>query len=70
MDAQHTGPTLLFMGGNDHAPRRHEPQELTVKAYAKREGVTERTVRNWIDKKAVKSRRTPGVGIRIIVENR
>jgi excisionase family DNA binding protein len=39
--------------------------ELTVKEYAKAERVTERTVRNWIQKGAVAVRRTPGGGIRI-----
>lgn len=40
-------------------------QELTVKEYAARERVTERTVRRWIDKGAVDVRRTPGGGLRI-----
>lgn len=41
-------------------------KELTVKELAHRERVTERTVRNWIDKGAVDYRRTPGGAIRII----
>lgn len=39
--------------------------ELTVKEYAARERVDERTVRRWIVKGAVDVRRTPGGGIRI-----
>lgn len=39
--------------------------ELTVKEFASRERVTERTVWRWIDKGAVPVRRTPGGGIRI-----
>lgn len=39
--------------------------EFTVREYAKYERVTERTVRNWIQKGAVAVRRTPGGGIRI-----
>lgn len=42
------------------------PFELKVKQFAEREGVTERTVWNWIGKGAVKVRRTPGGGIRIL----
>lgn len=41
--------------------------ELTVKQYARREQVTERTVRLWIAKGAVEIRRTPGGGVRIAV---
>ena len=40
--------------------------ELTVKEYAAQERVDERTVRRWIMKGAVKVRRTPGGGIRIL----
>lgn len=40
-------------------------RELTVKEYASRERVAERTVRRWIDKGAVDVRRTPGGGVRI-----
>jgi excisionase family DNA binding protein len=40
-------------------------RELTVKEYAERERVEERTVRRWIEKGAVEVRRTPGGGIRI-----
>jgi len=39
--------------------------ELTVKEFAAKERVDERTVRRWIDKGAVDVRRTPGGGIRI-----
>lgn len=39
--------------------------ELTVKEFAARERVDERTVRRWIMKGAVDYRRTPGGGIRI-----
>lgn len=39
--------------------------ELTVKEFAARERVTERTVWNWIAKGAVDCRRTPGGGVRI-----
>lgn len=42
--------------------------EFTVKEYAKLQGVTERTVHNWREKKAVMWRKTPGRGVRIIVE--
>lgn len=40
-------------------------RELTVKEFASRERVAERTVRRWIDKGAVDVRRTPGGGLRI-----
>ena len=40
--------------------------ELTVKAYAEREQVTQATVYRWIDKGALLTRRTPGGGLRII----
>lgn len=39
--------------------------ELTVKEYAARERVTERTVWNWISKGAVPVRHTPGGRVRI-----
>lgn len=39
--------------------------ELTVKEFAAVERVDERTVRRWISKGAVETRRTPGGGIRI-----
>lgn len=39
--------------------------ELTVKQLAQLEQVTERTVWHWIQKGAVKVRRTPGGGVRI-----
>ena len=39
--------------------------EWTVKEYAHRERVDERTVRRWIAKGAIQVRRTPGGGIRI-----
>lgn len=41
--------------------------ELTIKEYAKVERVTERTVYNWIEKGAIKIRRTPGGGVRVVV---
>jgi excisionase family DNA binding protein len=40
-------------------------REFTVKEYAQRDGVTERTVRRWIEKGAVNIRRTPGGRVRI-----
>lgn len=40
--------------------------EYTVRDFARREQVNERTVRRWIDKGAVEIRRTPGGGIRIV----
>ena len=42
--------------------------DLTVKEFAARERVDERTVRRWILKGAVEYRRTPGGGIRIRVK--
>lgn len=41
-------------------------REFTVRDYAAREQVNERTVRRWIEKGAVTIRRTPGGGVRII----
>lgn len=43
-----------------------EEQEFKVGAFAEKEGVTERTVRTWIQKGAVRVRRTPGGGVRIL----
>ena len=43
-------------------------RELTVKNYANAEGVHERTVRRWIEKGAVTIRRTPGGGIRVVLD--
>lgn len=40
--------------------------EYTVKRYAEKEQVSERTVRRWIEKGAVQFRKTAGVGVRII----
>jgi hypothetical protein len=40
--------------------------EFTVKEYAHRERVDERTVRRWVSKGAVSVRRTPGGGLRIL----
>ena len=40
--------------------------ELTVKEYARQEQVDERTVRRWIVKGAVRVRKTPGGGVRIL----
>jgi excisionase family DNA binding protein len=67
MDAQHTGPTLLFMGGaaRQSTSVGSHRREFTVKEYAQRDGVTERTVRRWIEKGAVNIRRTPGGRVRI-----
>ena len=45
---------------------RETTLEYTVKAYARREQVAERTVRRWIEKGAVAVRRTPGGGVRIV----
>lgn len=42
--------------------------EYTVRAYASREQVSEKTVRRWVLKGAVATRRTAGGGIRIIEE--
>jgi predicted site-specific integrase-resolvase len=39
--------------------------ELKVRDYAQREGVSERTVRRWIVKGALQTRKTPGGGLRI-----
>jgi excisionase family DNA binding protein len=39
--------------------------ELTIKEYAERERVSDRTVRRWIEKGAVEVRRTPGGRVRI-----
>lgn len=47
-------------------PMSATPQELTVKEFAAKERVTERTVYNWMAKGAVEFRRTPGGGIRIV----
>lgn len=41
-------------------------KELTVKEFAHRERVTDRTVWNWIAKGAIDVRRTPGGGVRIM----
>ena len=40
--------------------------DYTVKQFAQREQVNERTVRRWIDKGAVDIRRTPGGRVRIL----
>lgn len=42
--------------------------EYTVKEFAHRERVDERTVRRWIEKGAVVVRRTPGGRVRIMDE--
>ena len=42
-------------------------REMTVKQYAAREQVTERTVRTWIAKGAIRVRRTPGGRVRVFV---
>ena len=41
-------------------------REFKVKDYARREQVTEWTVRQWIAKGAVEVRRTAGGGVRIV----
>lgn len=41
-------------------------QLLTVKQLAQREQVSERTVRRWIEKRAVEIHRNPGGSIRIV----
>lgn len=41
-------------------------KEFKVRDYARKEQVTEQTVRNWIAKGAVEVRRTPGGGVRIV----
>lgn len=40
--------------------------EYTVKQFASREQVNEKTVRRWIAKGAVQVRRTPGGGVRVV----
>lgn len=45
-------------------------KELTVRELAVAERVTEKTVRRWIEKGAVTTRRTPGGGVRIVVPPR
>lgn len=52
-------PTLQI-----HGPGRRV--EFTVRQFAEREQVTVVTVRRWIEKRAVQTRRTPGGGIRIV----
>jgi excisionase family DNA binding protein len=42
-----------------------KPEVFTVKEFAARERVHERTVRRWVEKGAVEVRRTPGGSIRI-----
>ena len=42
--------------------------EFTVREFAERERVAERTVRRWVEKGAVDVRRTPGGGLRILAE--
>jgi excisionase family DNA binding protein len=42
--------------------------EFTVKEFAHRERVDERTVRRWIEKGALAVRRTPGGRVRIMDE--
>ncbi len=59
-EPQQNEPQMMVMGrGARHA-------ELTVKEYAQRQRVTERTVWTWVRKQAVQVRRTPGGGVRII----
>jgi len=49
----------------DHAGRP-APREWKVREYAELERVTPRTVKRWIEKGAIRVRRTPGGGVRII----
>lgn len=57
-------PNLFFLSSNPRQSIRRT--EFTVKEYAEREGVTPMTVRRWISKEALVTRRTPGGGIRIL----
>lgn len=41
--------------------------EMNVKEYAHYEGVTQRTVWNWIQKGSVHVRRTPGGRVRVLI---
>jgi hypothetical protein len=67
MDAQHTGPTLLFMGGTSHGPRKpHENTGKTIKEFAAEWGVSERTVYSWKAKEALRIIKTPGGRVRIL----
>lgn len=55
-----TEDSVRVFGG---VTRQHE---FTVKEYAHRERVDERTVRRWVAKGAVVFRKTPGGGVRIV----
>ncbi len=58
----HAEPSLTI-----HGPRQ---VEWTVRQYAEREQVSPLTVRRWIVKGAIQTRKTPGGGIRIIEKAR
>jgi hypothetical protein len=58
----HGQPTMQVFGRGATAGGH----ELTVKEYAARQRVTERTVWTWVRKQAVQVRRTPGGGVRIL----
>lgn len=60
MDPSHS---ILIVGGRSQMTTTQ--REWTVKQYAEREQVNERTVRRWLAKEALVFRRTPGGGIRI-----
>jgi len=48
--------------------KRRRVVEMTVKEFAALERVTIRTVKTWIEKGAVQVRRTPGGGVRVLVD--
>jgi len=62
------GPVVMPSSLGVAADRRMTMRvELTVKEYAARERVSERTVWVWLAKGAVKCRKTPGGGIRVVL---
>jgi excisionase family DNA binding protein len=59
-------PWMMFMGRRQQSnPRQPESDEFTVRQFAKREQVSERTVRRWIEKDALIARKTAGGQYRI-----
>jgi predicted site-specific integrase-resolvase len=48
--------------------KRRRVVEMTVKEFAALERVNIRTVKTWIEKGAVQVRRTPGGGVRVLVD--